>query len=158
MGEKSLTIFIISIISLLGLGIVMLLSTSVFISERSDVYHDVNRQSIWLGMGIVLCAATALIDYHFWYKSRWFWFVISIVALILCFVPPIAQPANGSSRWIGLEAFGLGFARIQPSEIAKISLIFVLAGWCSKYYERASEIRCGFIYPIIISLIPAFLN
>ena len=157
MGEKSLTIFIISIISLLGLGIVMLLSTSVFISERPDVYHDVNRQSIWLGMGIVLCAATALIDYHFWYKSRWVWFFISIGALILCFVPPIAQPANGSSRWIGLEAFGLGFARIQPSEIAKISSIFVLAGWCSKYYERASEIKCGFIYPIIISLIPVTL-
>ena len=157
MGEKSLTIFIISIISLLGLGIVMLLSTSVFISERSDVYHDVNRQSIWLAMGIVLCAATALIDYHFWYKSRWVWFFISIVALILCFVPPIAQPANGSSRWIGLEAFGLGFARIQPSEIAKIALIFVLAGWCSKYHERASEIKCGFIYPIIISLIPVTL-
>ena len=29
--------------------------------------------------------------------------------------------------------------------------------WCSKYYERASEIRCGFIYPIIISLIPVTL-
>ena len=86
MGEKSLTVFIISIISLLGLGIVMLLSTSVFISERSDIYHDVNRQAIWLGMGIVLCAVTALIDYHFWYKSRWFWFIVSISALILCFV------------------------------------------------------------------------
>ena len=115
MGERSLIIFSLSIISLLVLGIVMLLSTSVYISERSDIYHDVSRQFIWMVMGFVLCAFTACIDYHFWYKTRWLWFVLSIVALILCFVPPIAQPANGSSRWIGLEAFGVGFARIQPS-------------------------------------------
>ena len=157
MGERSLIIFSLSIISLLVLGIVMLLSTSVYISERSDIYHDVSRQFIWMVMGFVLCAFTACIDYHFWYKTRWLWFVLSIVALILCFVPPIAQPANGSSRWIGLEAFGVGFARIQPSELAKISLMFVLAGWCSKYHQKSSEIKIGFIYPILIALIPVSL-
>ena len=157
MGERSLIIFSLSIISLLVLGIVMLLSTSVYISERSDIYHDVSRQFIWMVMGFVLCAFTACIDYHFWYKTRWLWFVLSIVALILCFVPPIAQPANGSSRWIGLEAFGVGFARIQPSELAKIALMFVLAGWCSKYHQKSSEIKIGFIYPILIALIPVSL-
>ena len=157
MGERSLIIFSLSIISLLVLGIVMLLSTSVYISERSDIYHDVSRQFIWMVMGFVLCAFTACIDYHFWYKTRWLWFVLSIIALILCFVPPIAQPANGSSRWIGLEAFGVGFARIQPSELAKISLMFVLAGWCSKYQQKSSEIKIGFIYPILIALIPVSL-
>lgn len=157
MGERSLIIFSLSIISLLVLGIVMLLSTSVYISERSDIYHDVSRQFIWMVMGFVLCAFTACIDYHFWYKTRWLWFVLSIIALILCFVPPIAQPANGSSRWIGLEAFGVGFARIQPSELAKISLMFVLAGWCSKYHQKSSEIKIGFIYPILIALIPVSL-
>ena len=135
----------------------MLLSTSVYISERSDIYHDVSRQFIWMVMGFVLCAFTACIDYHFWYKTRWLWFVLSIAALILCFVSPIAQPANGSSRWIGLEAFGVGFARIQPSELAKISLMFVLAGWCSKYHQKSSEIKIGFIYPILIALIPVSL-
>ena len=157
MGERSLIIFSLSIISLLVLGIVMLLSTSVYISERSDIYHDVSRQFIWMVMGFVLCAFTACIDYHFWFKTRWLWFVLSIIALILCFVPPIAQPANGSSRWIGLEAFGVGFARIQPSELAKISLMFVLAGWCSKYHQKSSEIKIGFIYPILIALIPVSL-
>ena len=157
MGERSLIIFSLSIISLLVLGIVMLLSTSVYISERSDIYHDVSRQFIWLVIGLVLCAFTACIDYHFWYRTRWLWFVLSIIALILCFVPPIAQPANGSSRWIGLEAFGLSFARIQPSELAKISLMFVIAGWCSKYYERTSEIKFGFIYPVLIAIIPVSL-
>ena len=157
MGERSLIIFSLSIISLLVLGIVMLLSTSVYISERSDIYHDVSRQFIWMVMGFVLYASTACIDYHFWYKTRWLWFVLSIIALILCFVPPIAQPANGSSRWIGLEAFGVGFARIQPSELAKISLMFVLAGWCSKYHQKSSEIKIGFIYPILIALIPVSL-
>ena len=45
MGEKSLHIFVFSIVGLLVLGVVMLLSTSVFISDRVDIYHDVHRVS-----------------------------------------------------------------------------------------------------------------
>ena len=136
MGEKSLKIFVFSIVALLVLGVVMLLSTSVFIADRVDIYHDVQRQFIWLGLGIIVCAVTSSIDYHFWDRSRWVWFYVALFLLILCFIPPIAQPANGSSRWIGLSNFGFDFARLQPSELAKIAVVFVLAGWCSKYNGR----------------------
>ena len=157
MGEKSLQIFVFSIVALLVLGVVMLLSTSVFIADRADIYHDVHRQIVWLVLGIIVCALTSSIDYHFWNRSKWAWFSVSLFLLILCFVPPFAQPANGSSRWIGLSNFGFDFARIQPSELAKISVIFVLAGWCSKYKDRISEVRFGFMYPALIVLIPVSL-
>lgn len=157
MGEKSLHIFVVSIVSLLVLGIVMLLSTSVFIADRADIYHDVRRQMVWLGLGLICCALLSCIDYHFWIFSRWIWFSLAFILLILCFVPPIAQPANGSSRWIGLGNFGFDFARLQPSELAKISVIFVLAGWCSLHQERIDEPRMGFFYPLGIALIPVVL-
>ena len=60
MGEKSLQIFVFSIVALLVLGVVMLLSTSVFIADRADIYHDVHRQIIWLGLGIITIFGTAL--------------------------------------------------------------------------------------------------
>ena len=157
MGEKSLKIFVFSIVALLVLGVVMLLSTSVFIADRVDIYHDVQRQIIWLGLGIIVCAVTSLIDYHFWDRSRWVWFYVALFLLILCFIPPIAQPANGSSRWIGLSNFGFDFARLQPSELAKIAVVFVLAGWCSKHKSQMREVRFGFIYPVLIVLIPVLL-
>jgi len=157
MGEKSLQIFVFSIVALLVLGVVMLLSTSVFITDRVDIYHDVHRQIIWLGLGIFICAVTSSIDYHFWNRSQWVWFFISLFILILCFVHPFAQPANGSSRWIGLSHFGFDFARIQPSELAKISVVFVLAGWCSRHKDKMGEVRYGFIYPVLIVLVPVLL-
>ena len=59
MGEKSLKIFVFSIVALLVLGVVMLLRTSVFIADRVDIYHDVQRQFIWVGLGIIVCAVTS---------------------------------------------------------------------------------------------------
>ena len=43
-------------------------------------------------------------------------------------------------------------------KLAKISLMFVIAGWCSKYYERTSEIKFGFIYQTMANIMfPEFL-
>lgn len=157
MGKKSIVILAFAVVALLGLGIVMLLSTSVFIADRADVYHDVHRQIAWLILGLGACAVFAAVDYRWWLKSRWIWFAFACLLLVLCFVPPLAQPANGSHRWIGLGEFGIDFARLQPSEVAKLAIVFLLAAWMSGLKERVTEIRMGFIYPLLIVVIPIAL-
>ncbi|MFP6873062.1 MAG: putative peptidoglycan glycosyltransferase FtsW [Verrucomicrobiales bacterium] len=157
MGEKSAYILVLMVVSLLGLGIVMLLSTSVFIADRADIYHDVHRQLVWLVLGVVTCGIFAVIDYRFWKRSRWIWFSVACALLVLCFLHPFAQPANGSYRWVGGDEFGFNFARMQPSEMAKLAVIFIIAGWGAHAGERIREVRAGFIYPLGIALIPVLL-
>ena len=157
MGEKSAYILVLMVVSLLGLGIVMLLSTSVFIADRADIYHDVHRQLVWLLLGVATCVFFTVIDYRFWERSRWVWFGVACSLLALCFLHPFAQPANGSNRWIGGGEFGFDFARLQPSEMAKLAVVFIIAGWCSRAGERIREVRAGFIYPLGIALIPVAL-
>lgn len=157
MGEKSAYILVLAVVSLLGLGIVMLLSTSVFIADRTDIYHDVHRQLVWLVLGVITCVFFAVIDYRFWNRSRWLWFGLSCMLLVLCFLSPFAQPANGAYRWIGGGEFGFDFARLQPSEMAKLAVIFMVAGWCTNARECIREVRAGFIYPLGIALIPVVL-
>ncbi len=157
MGEKSAYILVLMVVSLLGLGIVMLLSTSVFIADRADIYHDVHRQLVWLVLGVITCIVFAVVDYRFWNQSRWVWFWLSCTLLVLCFIPPFAQPANGSYRWVGGGEFGVDFARLQPSEMAKLAVIFMIAGWCANSEGRIREVRAGFIYPLGIALIPVAL-
>ncbi|MCP4848428.1 MAG: cell division protein FtsW [Verrucomicrobiaceae bacterium] len=157
MGEKSAYILVLVVVSLMGLGIVMLLSTSVFIADRADIYHDVHRQLVWLVLGVIACAFFAVVDYRFWNRSRWVWFVVACILLVLCFLPPFSQPANGAYRWIGGGEFGFDFARLQPSEMAKLAVIFMIAGWCSDSGEGIREVRAGFIYPLGIALIPVML-
>lgn len=136
---------------MLVIGIVMLFSTSAFARDsHGDVYFFMKRQAVWLGLGLVVCTAAALVDYHLWPKTWWIWFSLALIALSLCFVPHVGMRINGSRRWIGL-----GLATFQPSEIAKVAVIFFLAWWFSRYEKAAGQFWQGFTFPcaIVVTLL-----
>ncbi|RYD83793.1 MAG: putative lipid II flippase FtsW [Verrucomicrobiaceae bacterium] len=144
MHRKSVYFLVLAVAALLVLGVVMLFSTSAFAQDaHGNPMFFIKRQAMWLGVGVIVCIAAALIDYHFWQKTWWIWFVLSAVLLLLCFVPPIGQRINGSARWIKL-----GFTNFQPSELAKLAAIAGLAWWFARDDLAAREFRRGFLYPI----------
>lgn len=144
--RHSVHILLLVIAGMVALGIVMLFSTSAFAEHRmGDVYYFVKKQSLWLGIGMVACTFGALIDYHFWQKIWWVVFLAAIVGLVLCFVPPFAQPNKGSSRWIGI-----GIGSFQPSELAKIASVFFLAWWYAKFAPRTRQFFFGFVFPMAV--------
>src|SRR3954463_14346645 len=99
---------------MLVIGIVMLFSTSAFAKDsHGDMYFFVKRQAVWLGVGLVVCAAAAIMDYHFWLRTWWIWFALAVVTLAFCFVPHFGMRINGSPRR-GLP----GPAPLQPAENA----------------------------------------
>src|SRR5438270_4492253 len=150
MYRKSAYILFLAVLGLLVIGIVMLFSTSAFARDsHGDVYFFIKRQAIWFGIGLVICVSVALIDYHFWQRTWWLWFVLAIMALALCYVPHIGMRLNGSRRWIGL-----GPVTFQPSELAKLAAIFFLAAWFARYEKAGTNVLFGLILPLaIISLL-----
>ncbi|HYY14048.1 MAG TPA: putative lipid II flippase FtsW [Chthoniobacterales bacterium] len=146
MHRKSAYILFIAVLAMLVIGIVMLFSTSAFARDsHGDMYFFIKRQAIWLGVGLTLCAAAGLIDYHFWQRTWWLWFALAAVALALCFLPHIGMRINGSRRWIGVAQFGL-----QPSEMAKIATVFFLSAWFSRFEKQSGTILYGFVLPLAI--------
>ena len=134
---------------MLVIGIVMLFSTSAFARDsHGDVYFFMKRQVTWLGVGLVVCTVAAIVDYHFWSRTWWIWFGLAVIALSLCFVPHLGMRINGSRRWIGL-----GLAKFQPSEIAKIAVVFFLAWWFARHEKEAGRLWQGFIFPFAIVVI-----
>src|SRR5213596_1363573 len=112
MHRKSAYILFLAVLGLLVIGIVMLFSTSAFAQDsHGDVYFFIKRQSIWFGIGLAVCTLVALIDYHFWQRTWWLWFALALLALMLCYFPPLGMRINGSRRWVGL-----GQLTFQPSE------------------------------------------
>ncbi|MEZ5324286.1 MAG: FtsW/RodA/SpoVE family cell cycle protein, partial [Verrucomicrobiales bacterium] len=77
-------------------------------------------------------------------------FVLSIVLLILCFVPNVGVTVNGASRWISGKAMGLGSLQGQPSELAKIAAVVILAAWYAKSDARREKFLEGFLMPLLI--------
>ena len=90
MHRKSVYLLILAVCALLALGVVMLFSTSAFArdGDGSPIYF-IKRQAIWLAVGIVVCAIAARLDYHIWRRTWSIWFLLSVVLLLLCYVPPI---------------------------------------------------------------------
>jgi len=128
MHKNAIYLLIIAVSGLIALGLVMLFSTSAFAQEsRGDMYFFVKRQGLWLCVGLAVALVAACVDYHHCRKYWWVLFAGSAILLTLCFIPPIGQRINGSSRWINL-----GFGVLQPSEVAKIAAIFFLAWWFSR--------------------------
>ena len=146
MQRKSAYLLFIAVLALLVIGIVMLFSTSAFARDsHGDTLFFLKRQSLWLGVGLVICIATALIDYHFWQRIWWIWLAAALITLAFCFVPHIGMRINGSRRWIGFGPIGF-----QPSEIAKLAAVFFLAWWFSRYEQLTRHPLFGFAIPLAV--------
>ena len=102
MQRNSAYFLFLAVLAMLVIGVVMLFSTSAFAHDaHGDVYFFIKRQSLWLGIGLVVLIAAALVDYHFWYHTWWLWFLLALGTLALCFVPHFGLRINGSRRWVG---------------------------------------------------------
>ena len=146
MHRKSAYFLFLAVLGMLVIGIVMLFSTSAFARDsHGDMYFFVKRQAVWLGVGLVVCTVAAMVDYHFWLRTWWIWFAVALVALAFCFVPHFGMRINGSRRWVSL-----GPATFQPSEIAKVAVIFFLAAWFATREKESTQLLQGFVIPFAI--------
>lgn len=146
MSKNSAYLLVLSVAALVSIGIVMLFSTSAYAHDgHGDAYYFLKRQGAWLCIGIVACAAAALLDYHVWSKLWLPLFLLSALLLALCFVPHVGLRLNGSSRWVRL-----GPIVFQSSEIAKLGAIVTLAHWFTRFEKRSGEFLHGFILPMMI--------
>ena len=93
------------------------------------------------------------VDYHFWKKMAVPFFFVSMVFLVLVFVPGIGSKVYGASRWIQLGPFSF-----QPSEMAKLAIILYLAAWLeSRGAQRIKDLFEGVIPFLAIMGLVGFL-
>lgn len=124
------------IIFLLSFGLVMLYSSSAYISANKygdDAYY-LKRQLRNIGLGAVMMFIMAKIDYRIWKKFGTLAYFGSFVLCILVFIPGIGSSSHGSSRWIDL-----GPVSFQPSEVAKLGIIIFLAALIEKVPRQMGD-------------------
>jgi cell division protein FtsW len=105
---------------LLGLGLVMVLSTaSVFdLTEGVSPYSDFEKQVIGVAVGVPLMWAAARSSPWLFRAAAYPLLAISVVGLGLTLIHGVGVEQNGASRWIEL-----GPVQFQPSELAKLALV-----------------------------------
>jgi cell division protein FtsW len=133
------------VILLLSAGVVMVYSASAIVAgERfGDPYLFLKRQFVWalLGAGVLLLALR--FDYR--RLERWHLWVLAGAALllVLVLVPPLAQPINGTRRWLRL-----GPVSFQPAELAKLALVVFLAAFLARRRDEIRDFRRGVLPPL----------
>ena len=138
---------------LVCLGAVMSYSASAVYAER-----EFGNSAHFLWRYILFAVIASVITVLFVIFARpWFWRIFGVgiygVALVLLFLVLIIGAAEGvAQRWLYI-----GPISIQPSEIAKVAVIMMLALYMSKYEDKISRIgkftgsfKHGFIMPMVI--------
>jgi len=113
------------LILLLGIGTVMIYSTSAIYAEQKygDSLFILKRHITWIIVGLAGMFFAWRTDYHILRKFSTLFLLIGIGLLCLVYVPGIGHMAGGARRWIRIW-HGVGF---QPSEPAKLALIIYLS-------------------------------
>ncbi len=146
--------FVAAVIALMALGLVMVASASMVISERQfgEPFHYFIRQCIYLAMGWLVIAIAVRIETKFWERMGGLLLLMGLLLLVVVLVPGIGRTINGSTRWIGF-----GFITLQVSEFMKLAAVIYMAGYLvRRNYEVKTRIR-GFLKPMIVLGVIAIL-
>ncbi|MCP4404421.1 MAG: rod shape-determining protein RodA [bacterium] len=112
---------VVATLLLAGISLLTIHSVS---SASADAQDLVLKQAGWFAIGFLLIALVTSIDYHL--LSALAYPLYAGVVMSLVAVLAVGQTIMGAKRWIKIGALTL-----QPSELAKIVLILVLAKYFS---------------------------
>lgn len=152
-------LFLLFVVLVTAYGTLMVFSAGYAFAETryGDSLYFVKRQTLWLVIGFGIMYIASRIEPPVYRKFTPYIYAVTLLLLIL--VLAFGFVGNGAQRWIAI-----GPITIQPSEIAKLSIIMMLAAYFSKYEEKATDKRkkkniflYGTLFPCLIMIVPVIL-
>ncbi|MGR3435418.1 MAG: rod shape-determining protein RodA [Shimia sp.] len=101
-------------------------------------------------LGLVLMFTVAMVPIWFWRNMSAVAYAISL--LLLVWVEVAGVTGMGAQRWIDL-----GFMRLQPSELMKITLVMFLAAYYDWLPVEKTSRPHWVILPVLIIMVPVYL-
>jgi rod shape determining protein RodA len=123
--------------------------TSISLAGNDTLYY-VKRQGVALGIGVVLMVAVMLLDYRRLRELALVAYAGTVALLVGVLV--YGKVTNGTQAW-----FDIGPFQLQPSELAKVTLVLILAAYLS--HDRVTGVPFPrFVVALILVGIPAGLT
>ena len=141
-------ILLIAALALVGIGIVMVYSTSAIIAgdRFGDPYYFLKRQALYAAVGFVLMIVMMFLPYEILKRFAYPILVSSVLLLIAVLIPGIGHRTGGAMRWLKIQSLSF-----QPSEFAKLGLVIFLAYLLAKKEEKIRSFSFGFLPPVLLS-------
>ncbi len=102
------------------------------------------------GLGLAAMFVIAMVPIWFWRNMAGLAYAVSILLLLL--VEFFGFSGGGAQRWIDL-----GFMRLQPSELTKVTLVMILAAYYDWLEVERTSHPLWVLVPMALILVPTFL-
>lgn len=136
---------IVLLTAIAGYGFIMLYSVA---GGSADPW--MSAQVKRFGVGMVMLVGVAMVPIWFWRNLSAVAFGVSVLLLVA--VEFFGAVGMGAQRWIDL-----GFMRLQPSELTKITLVMVLAAYYDWLPTDKTSRPQWVLVPVMIILFPTYL-
>lgn len=142
--------FFAAVLALMTIGLVMLFSASypyAYQKYNGDSYYFFKRQLIFAVLGVIVMIVVSKINYK-WVKiieKPLFVVTIFLLVLVLFYHVNLEDRSEDFKRWIPL-----GPITLQPSDIAKFSLVLTLSAYIGKYRKYMQRLTYGVLFPGLI--------
>lgn len=142
--------FFAAVLALMTIGLVMLFSASypyAYQKYNGDSYYFFKRQLFFAVLGVIVMIVVSKINYK-WIKiieKPLFVVTIFLLVLVLFYHVNLEDRSEDFKRWIPL-----GPITLQPSDIAKFSLVLTLSAYIAKYRKYMQRLTYGVLFPGLI--------
>jgi len=132
-------------IALLGIGLVMVYSSSIAIAEGgrygvSQPAYFLVRQLLFVAIGTLAGIVAFQVPMRLWQQAAPYLFLFGAVLLVLVLIPGIGREVNGSRRWLPLIVVNL-----QPSELTKLFVVLYAADYTVRKAAWMHSFKRGFL-------------
>ncbi|MFA4872271.1 MAG: FtsW/RodA/SpoVE family cell cycle protein, partial [Patescibacteria group bacterium] len=130
-----------SVLVVFGLIVLSSASSVVAFDKWGNSFYLVKHQ-IFFGLipGLIFFIVALRTPYIFWRKIALPFLGVTVALLILILIPGFGSSLGGSRSWLIL-----GGVSFQPSELAKIVMIFYLAAWFERKDKMVKDFGYGFV-------------
>ncbi|WP_447529015.1 putative lipid II flippase FtsW [Vreelandella sp. TE19] len=141
---------IVAVVTLAGLGWIMVSSASVGLLENS--YYYSRQHAVFLLVAGIACLFMLCVPLEAWRQNASLILLASIFMLVMVLM--VGQEINGSKRWISLPG---PLPSLQISELGKVGLIFYMAAFMSRFTYDLRNRAFSMWRPIAVLAVPAGL-
>ena len=140
-------VLLLAFISLLTIGVIMVASSSISVADRnfSNPFYYLQRQLVFVAIGLFCALAVFKVRLVQWEKSGMALLIFALFILVLVLIPGIGKTVNGSTRWLPLGVFSL-----QVSELVKLFLVIYVAGYLVRHGDAVRSSLWGFLKPMLM--------
>jgi rod shape determining protein RodA len=125
-----------------------LVTMNSFVGENSFF----EKQVIWLGLSLAVFFATSFIDWSFLKRTQILVALFAIVLGVLGTLLVAVRAVKGAQSW-----FDFGFFSFQPTDLAKLLLVLILAKYFSRRHVEIARIRHVIVSGIYAAILFAFV-